>query len=98
MQYTLAPEVETDLLKIWLHVAEDDEEAADRVTSALRAAFGKLAQLPGMEHRRQDLTTETLRFWPVYSYLIVYRPETDPLEIVRVVSGYRDLSALLLGN
>jgi len=25
----------------------------------------------------------------------VYRPETSPIEIVRVVSGYRDLSRLL---
>jgi len=31
----------------------------------------------------------------VYSYLIVYRPETKPLQIVRVVHGHRDVENLL---
>jgi antitoxin ParD1/3/4/toxin ParE1/3/4 len=41
-----------------------------------------------------DLDDETLRVWPVHSYLIVYRPEQKPIEIVRVVSGFRDLFTL----
>ncbi len=54
--------------------------------------------MPGMGHRRSDLGDDSLRIWPVFSYLIVYRPETNPLEIVRVVSGYRDLAPLLIGQ
>jgi len=30
----------------------------------------------------------------VYSYLVIYRPETKPLQVVRVVSGYRDVPKL----
>ncbi len=97
-QYILAPVVHTDLSDIWLRIAEDNIEAADRVIDALYAAFVKLAQMPGMGHRRHDLTSEPLRFWPIFNYLIIYRPETDPLEIVRVVSGYRDVAALLIGQ
>jgi antitoxin ParD1/3/4/toxin ParE1/3/4 len=55
----------------------------------------RLAQTPGMGHLREDLADEPLRFWPVYSYLIIYRPETDPLEIVRVLHGARDVRAVL---
>ena len=53
-----------------------------------------LADMPGMGHSRDDLADETLRAWPVHSYLIVYRPAQRPIEIVRVVSGFRDLFAL----
>jgi antitoxin ParD1/3/4/toxin ParE1/3/4 len=48
-------------------------------------------------HRRDDLTTEPLRFWCVYSYLIAYRPDTKPLQIIRIVHGARELGRLF-GN
>lgn len=50
---------------------------------------------PGLGHLREDLTDEPLRFWPVHSYLIIYRPGRTPLQIVRVLSGYRDIRDLL---
>jgi hypothetical protein len=31
----------------------------------------------------------------VRSYLIIYRPEVQPIQIVRVLSGYRDIADLL---
>ncbi len=48
-----------------------------------------------MGHLRQDLADEPLRFWAVYSYLIIYREDSDPLEIVRVLHGARDVKSLL---
>ena len=65
--------------------------AARRVVRELRAAMERLADMPGKGHLREDLGDEALRVWVVYSYLIIYRPETNPLQIVRVVSGYRDV-------
>ena len=32
----------------------------------------RLAQTPLMGHLREDLTDEPVRFWSVYSYVIVY--------------------------
>jgi antitoxin ParD1/3/4/toxin ParE1/3/4 len=55
----------------------------------------RLAEMPEMGHLREDLAEEPLRFWPVYSYLIIYRPDRNPLEVVRVLSGYRDIADLL---
>ena len=89
---------EKDTLVLWEYIAEDDIEAADRVAEAIQEAIGKLVLMPGMGHRCTDLADETLRLWPIFSYLIIYRPETVPLEVVRVVSGYRDLAALLIGH
>lgn len=44
-----------------------------------------------MGHRRPELTqAEEVRFFPVFSYLIVYLPESRPLSILRVLHGARD--------
>jgi len=51
-----------------------------------------------MGHAREDLTPRPVLFWAVHSFLIVYRPETEPLEILRVVSGWRDVSEVLDGD
>jgi len=87
-----------DMLALWEYIAQDDIDAADRVRDTIREAINNLVILPGLGHRRDDVADEMLRFWPVFSYLIVYRPQTDPLEIVRVISGYRDIAALLIGH
>jgi hypothetical protein len=41
----------------------------DRVESAIREKIAFLAGAPGAGHRRQDLTEEHVKFFPVYSYL-----------------------------
>jgi len=95
-QYRLTDLAKVDLADIWFHIAEDNVQAADRLNDTLYAAFVKLARMPGMGRLRDELAAEALRVWPVGQYLIIYRPETKPLEIVRVVSGYRDLAALFV--
>jgi plasmid stabilization system protein ParE len=36
-----------------------------------------------------------VRFWAVFSYLIVYDPAKKPIEIVRVLHGKRDVKEIL---
>jgi plasmid stabilization system protein ParE len=60
----------------------------------LNQAFQRLADMPGLGHRRNDLTKRDLRFWSVYSYLVIYR-ESDPLLIVAVLHGKRNVKRLL---
>lgn len=95
-EYVLTNQAKVDLADIWLHIAEDNVQAADRLVDTLYASFFKLAQMPGMGRLRDELAAQALRVWPVGQYLIIYRSETAPLEIVRVVSGYRDLPALFM--
>jgi len=54
-----------------------------------------LAEMPGKGHVREDLTDDEVLFWPVYRYLVVYRPGTAPLEVVRVLHGARDVERIL---
>lgn len=51
--------------------------------------------MPEMGHWREDLSSEPLRFWQVYSYLIIYRPEPRPVQILRVLHALRDVRSLL---
>lgn len=55
----------------------------------------KLAKNPGIGHRRDELADKRHRFFLVYSYLIVYRHENKPLQIVRVLHAARDVQSIL---
>jgi plasmid stabilization system protein ParE len=50
---------------------------------------------PGLGHRREDLTTYPVLFWPVGAYLIICRVEHPSVEIVAVTQGSRDIPAFL---
>ena len=67
---------------------------ADRVESAIREKIVFLAGTPGAGHSRKDLTDEDVKFFPVYSYLIAYRPQTKPFEVVAILHGRRDVERI----
>ena len=52
--------------------------------------------MPGIGHRRSDLTAFPVLFWTVGAYLIIYRViEGRPVEIVAITQGSRDIPAFL---
>ena len=61
----------------------------------LRGAFRFLAANPEAGHRREDLTDAPVKFWSVFSYLIIYDPAKRPIEILKVVHAARDIPSLL---
>jgi antitoxin ParD1/3/4/toxin ParE1/3/4 len=85
---TKPAERDPDQIKAFL-VQRAGARVARRVMEDIRSALGLLSKEPGVGHRREDLTSRPLRFWPVYSYLIVYDPETTPVQILRVLHGMR---------
>jgi plasmid stabilization system protein ParE len=91
----VSPQARLDLLEIWEFIARDDIDAADQVITEIEHAFMALADHPRIGHVREDLAPRDLRFWPVHSYLVVYRWEVQPIEIARVLSHWRDLVDLL---
>ena len=94
-RFVLTPLAARDLDEIWDYLAGDSLEAADRVCDALEAAMYKLAKQPGIGHFRTDLADRRHRFFLVHSYLIVYRFESKPLQVIRVLHADRDVQALL---
>jgi plasmid stabilization system protein ParE len=94
-RFVLTPAARADLAEISDYISKDNPDAANRVLDELRAAMRNLAEMPEMGHSRRDLASESLRFWPLYSYLIIYRPEARPLQVVRVLHGSRDVHRIL---
>lgn len=95
MNYTLTPEAAADLLEIVEHIAANNHIAAKAVLSEIRTALEQLSETPRIGHSRLDLTNKPVLFWPVRSYLIIYNPNSMPLQVIRVLSSYRDLISVL---
>lgn len=93
--YVLGIDADSDLDSIWEYIARDNLDAADRWMDKLFGAFQSLADTPGMGHKREDLTLHPVLFWPVGAYLIIYRAQSMPIEIVAVTQGSRDVPAFL---
>lgn len=95
LTYRLTERAEADVDAIADFIAGDNVDAAVKVVLALEDAFVLLASRPGIGHTREDLTDRPLKFWSVYSYLVVYDPSGDPLTIVAVLHGARDVAEIL---
>jgi toxin ParE1/3/4 len=93
--FKLSLEASRDVQQIWAYIAADSIKAARRVRLQILDACRRIAENPGIGHRREDLTNKSVCFWPVGSYLIIYNPARRPIEIVRVVHGARDVPSLL---
>jgi plasmid stabilization system protein ParE len=96
--YALTPLAKADIFEIWSHIAGDSVEAANRVEQAIYGACAFVAEGPMRGHSRSDLTSRSLRFWTLTrypNYIVVYRPETSPLQVVAVLHGRRNLRRIL---
>jgi len=85
-----------DLLQIWNYLADQEStRKATEVVEKIVLEFDRLAENPGMGHRRDEVTRRPLLFWRVYSYLIVYHASKKGIRVARVIHGARDLRAVL---
>jgi antitoxin ParD1/3/4/toxin ParE1/3/4 len=91
---TRPAERDLEQIKIFL-VRKAGPVIARRVLKDIRDALEFLGNEPAAGHVREDLTNRPLKFWPVYSYLIVYDPVTKPVRIMRVLHGMRDVEEIL---
>ena len=92
--YRLTSRAESDLFAIWAYIARDSLDAADRLEAAIYSACVFLAEFPLSGQVRSDLTKLPVRFWTVVKYpryVIVYHPATNPLEILRILHGARNI-------
>ena len=95
--YSLTPLAEGDLDDTWDYVADRfGFDVADGVLDSLHRAFQLLAENPEIGHAREDIAPLPYSVWPVGPSLIAYRPDVQPVQIVRVVRGARDWQGLLL--
>ena len=92
-QFRVSPAARTDLDEIWFYIAPDNVDAADKFIHAIVSRFPKLAAMPQLGRRREELSSR-LRSFPVGRYVIFYRPLENGIEIARVLHGARDFPPL----
>ena len=93
--YFLSPISEQDIEDIISYLAIENPATASKLLDSLYEAMNMLASNPLLGHKREDLTDKPVRFWTFkWHYLIIYK-DCSPIEIVRVLSGYRDILNLL---
>lgn len=84
---------EEDLMDIWSYIAQDNIKAADCLLDEIEEKFNFLLENPLSKQLRPDIAPE-VRCSVVGQYLILYRTIEKDIQIVRVVSGARDLPNL----
>lgn len=97
-KYSLTASARADIFGIWSYIAADSVDAAHRVRDAILDACEHVAENPLSGHTRHGFARRGLRFWSVTrypNYLLVYRPESSPLEVIAVLHGMRNLRGIL---
>ena len=80
-------------------MAGDNPRAARAFIAVTNEVAINLGRFPEMGDERPELADPPVRFWTIarYRYVVVYRPDTVPPRILRVLHGARDLPNLLSG-
>jgi toxin ParE1/3/4 len=87
------PEAENDIEEIWLYIAQDNPDNADKFLDEIEETSRKLARFTSMGRNRDELYPG-LKSFPVGKYIIFYLPASGGLEIVRILHGMRDIDTL----
>ena len=80
-------------MNIAAYIAAENPQAAERHIRYLLSKCLLLAEFPGMGRQRSELSSG-LRGFPVDNYIIFYRETDFGIEVIRVLSGFRDIPVL----
>jgi len=92
-QYTISPQVISDLEEIIDYFKEINVEAGDRLLNEFSKKCRYLTQFP-LIGRSYSQIRSYLRGIPMQNYIIFYRVINHDLEIMRVIRGNRNLEAM----
>jgi toxin ParE1/3/4 len=77
------------LYEIWLDIATDNEQAADKLIRRIYDKLDLAALHPNMGNARPELSA-TARVLGEAPYIVIYEPMPDGVFVVSVVHGMRD--------
>ena len=83
-----------DAFNIWLHIAENNVDAADALIEQFNGALRLLATQPQMGEARPALG-ELARIFPVGFYLLIYEPIEGGIQLLRIIHGARHLPSAM---
>jgi toxin ParE1/3/4 len=91
VNYTIP--AERDLIDIWLFIADDNYDAADRFIESVYALCVKLAESTEMGRLRPEAGAR-VRSFGIGAYTVYYLPTDDGIEIQRILSDSRDIKKI----
>lgn len=92
----LTDDAKEDLANIKTYLKQEAGPRIAKSTLAkIKEAIVFLGHTPGAGHLREDLTDEAVKFWSVFSYLIIYNSAARPIEIMRIIHSSREVAAIL---
>ena len=89
----MSPAAEADLEDIWDFIAQDKPDAADAFLDTILEKCQTLADSPEMGRHRDELAPG-VRSLPFKRYVIFYTKTDIGIEVIRVLSGYRDVDQI----
>ncbi|MBD2532624.1 type II toxin-antitoxin system RelE/ParE family toxin [Nostoc flagelliforme FACHB-838] len=96
-RYVLTIPAKQDLKEINRYIMRYNPDVARRLNEKIKQQCKLLADFPNMGQSFNNFASD-LRSFPVEDYLIFYRPVDGGVEVVRIVSGYRDLETVFLSE
>ncbi|MEM7759920.1 MAG: type II toxin-antitoxin system RelE/ParE family toxin [Cyanobacteria bacterium P01_A01_bin.40] len=93
--YSFTDTAVKDLEEICDYIAHQNSNAASQLFDAIRKKCTLVANFPNMGKSYAKLATN-LRGFTIEDYIVFYYPRENGIDIVRVISGYRDIEALFL--
>jgi plasmid stabilization system protein ParE len=95
-RYKLSPHAEEDFATLLYGIAEHSGWSRSMdVEESLYAAFNSLTRNPGIGHLREDLLPRSIHFYYADPYMMLSLRDTEPLYIVAIVHGARDIRVLM---
>jgi len=94
-RFRLSAEARQDLEDIRTYlIGAGGPQLARYVLGEIRQAIGFVADNPYAGHLRQDLTDEPVRFWSIFSYMVIYDPASKPVGVARILHASLDLEMM----
>jgi len=83
-----------DLDEIWLYIARDSIEAAERLVERIERTARRLAFMPGIGRKRDELQPGLLSY-PLGNYILFYRRTKSGIDLLHVYHGSRNYEEFL---
>ncbi len=94
-KFKITSTAERNLLEITRYISQHNPAAAREMRQKIMESCALIGNYPHIGQLRADLTDKPVRFWPAHpNYMIVYRADTNPIQILRVYHSARDFGRI----
>jgi len=92
----ITPQAKNDIIEIITYISNDNAKAALKINDTFKNIFEMLGDFPLTGTAKYSIQNQSVRIYSVKKqYSIVYRIKENQIEILRVLTRYQDIFAIL---